>query len=50
VRAPVANPARNEATVGATSGPQAGWNPVEERGFSVVDVAITPQKRHKRKR
>jgi hypothetical protein len=48
-RPPVVNPARNEATAVVTGGPLAGRNPVEERGFSVVDVAITPQKGHKRK-
>jgi hypothetical protein len=50
VRAPVANPARNEATAVAGRGGLGGWNPVEAKGFSVVDVAITPKKRHKRKR
>jgi hypothetical protein len=40
-RKPV-SPARNEPTRGVNRDPLAGWEPVENTGYSEVDVSITP--------
>jgi hypothetical protein len=42
-RPPAVNPARNEATAGSSRGGLAGWEPVEIKGYSEVDVSITPK-------
>jgi hypothetical protein len=37
------SPARNEATRGVKRDPLAGFEVVENRGYSEVNVSITPQ-------
>jgi hypothetical protein len=49
VRPPAVKPARNEATGVAKGGPLSGWEPVENTGYSEVDVAITPRMGPKRR-
>jgi hypothetical protein len=43
------SPARNEATPGLKRDPLAGFEVVENRGYSEVDVSITPGMGPKRK-
>jgi hypothetical protein len=48
-RPPELSPARNEATARPVRKGLAGWEPIEEKGYSEVNVSITPKMDPKRK-